>query len=563
MAEAKLNFIEEDLDKESSLYILYKRLYQGMVSANEVDSPDFSDPPLTEDGEIDTEAINETMKEYATILMKNSAYMWSDSIVSVLGEGIGGGGSTTDKFDALFGFKAGYDGRAIFETTHYDSQPVAYIYGRLDISKEGISLKDRGIIYHADEMLNFSYDKMNFIGDIYANGDLYFDSLKINKDGIFFDDKEFYHSGNSNTKDFDWSMKNASIYGNMTVEGKVILKDELNALNGFKLGVKGEKLLYSNITEDEEISILLASDLSLLAGYGIRVGDTYVIKARNGTNDIISFCAPGKTINLGDSVNDAATLAIALQTGIKNHNSAYTIISKDGDGYFPNSFRAGCGNAAPDVLWTYYKSGSDCGFIALKKIRLGDANGPALYADDVNQRAVLMMPYIHIEGELPVSEYIESKIYYAQTTSLFKDQSQSWSASLNFDTGAEFFTFNKPVESDGFSIISERYKTRLIENALFFDDNIFLEGITDGIRYSGNSYFSGTLSSFNFSSGFLGHGWLIGEDRLYGGIQAVFDSITVRKKMRVYEMEVQKSYTTNGALWVSDSCSGDLVEEIA
>lgn len=563
MAEAKLNFNEEDLDQESSLYLLYKRLYHGMASANEVDSPDFSVPPLTEDGEIDTEAINKEMAEYTTILMKNSAYMWSDSIVGILGEGIEGGGSITGKFDALFGFKAGYDGSAIFETTHYDNLPVAYIYGRLDISNEGISLKDRGIIYHADEMLNFSYDKMNFIGDIYANENLYFDTLKINKDGIFFGDKEFYHSGNSNTKDFDWSMKNALIYGDMTVNGKVVFEKELSALNGFKMGVNGERLLYSNVTEDGKASLLLASDLSLLESYGIKVGDTYIIKARNNTNDIISFCAPGKTINLGDSVDDVETLAIALQTGISNHNSAYTMVSKDGDGYFPNSFRAGCGNAAPDVLQTYYKSGSDCGIIALKKLRIGDSTGPALCSDDVNQRTVLTMPYIHMEGELPVNEQIGTELYYSQTTSLFKDQSQAWSASLNFDTTAEFFTFNKPVESNSFSIISEQYKTRLIENALFFNDNIFLEGIADGIRYSGNSYFSGTLSSFDFSSGFLGYGWLIGEDKLYGGVQAVFDSLTVRKKMRVYEMEVQKSYTTNGALWVSDSCSGDLVEEIA
>ena len=39
----------------------------------------------------------------------------------------------------------------------------------------------------------------------------------------------------------------------------------------------------------------------------------------------------------------------------------------------------------------------------------------------------------------------------------------------------------------------------------------------------------------------------------------LFDSLTVRKKMRVYELEVQKNSVTNGSLWVSDSCSGDEV----
>ena len=38
--------------------------------------------------------------------------------------------------------------------------------------------------------------------------------------------------------------------------------------------------------------------------------------------------------------------------------------------------------------------------------------------------------------------------------------------------------------------------------------------------------------------------------------------LTVRKKMRVYELEVQKISVTNGSLWVSDSCSGDEVVEL-
>lgn len=32
--------------------------------------------------------------------------------------------------------------------------------------------------------------------------------------------------------------------------------------------------------------------------------------------------------------------------------------------------------------------------------------------------------------------------------------------------------------------------------------------------------------------------------------------------MRIYELEVQKNSATNGSMWVSDSCSGDIVEEI-
>jgi hypothetical protein len=175
---------------------------------------------------------------------------------------------------------------------------------------------------------------------------------------------------------------------------------------------------------------------------------------------------------------------------------------------------------------------------------------------------VFEAPYIYISNQIQQTEYLQSSISYQQTNSLFRDQSRPWSASLNFHTDAEFFTFNKPVEATYFSIISEKYKTQLIENALFFSDDIFLEGIDDGILHSGNAYFTDTLSSKRFAGGFAGYGWAIEEDKIVGNIAATFDELTVRKKMRIYELEVQKSTVTNGSLWVSDSCSGDLVEEM-
>ena len=65
-----------------------------------------------------------------------------------------------------------------------------------------------------------------------------------------------------------------------------------------------------------------------------------------------------------------------------------------------------------------------------------------------------------------------------------------------------------------------------------------------------------------FASGFAGYGWAIVQNELAGGFSATFDELTIRKKARFYELEVQKQSVTNGSLWVSDSCSGDLVEEI-
>lgn len=84
----------------------------------------------------------------------------------------------------------------------------------------------------------------------------------------------------------------------------------------------------------------------------------------------------------------------------------------------------------------------------------------------------------------------------------------------------------------------------------------------DGVKHYGHAYFNGDIGSVTFSSGFAGSGWKIYKNGLTGNICATFDEVTVRKKMRIYEFEVQKHSATNGAMWISDSCSGDIVEEI-
>ena len=93
MAEAKLNFVEEELDKKSALYDLYSRFYQGMSEANKVDAPDYStNPPLTDTGEIDSGKIAEGLAAYSVILMKNSAYMMANAIIASVSSGGSGGG---------------------------------------------------------------------------------------------------------------------------------------------------------------------------------------------------------------------------------------------------------------------------------------------------------------------------------------------------------------------------------------------------------------------------------------------------------------------------------------
>ena len=54
-----------------------------------------------------------------------------------------------------------------------------------------------------------------------------------------------------------------------------------------------------------------------------------------------------------------------------------------------------------------------------------------------------------------------------------------------------------------------------------------------------------------------GSGWGITHNKTTGNVTATYDEVTIRKKMRAYELEVQKNSVTNGSLWVSDSCQVD------
>jgi hypothetical protein len=400
-------------------------------------------------------------------------------------------------------------------------------------------------------------------GDIAVDGTVTIGEISINDNGLFYNDHEFYHKGNSNKEDIDWDMQNSHIYGTLLVNQETVLNDTFSAIHGFSLGADENNFLYSAIDEIGNDYVRLNVDLDLSSNCGIRLGGKYIVKVRGHFNNIVSFSAPGMTMNLGDSDNGIKTEKIALQTGIYNANSAYCMVSVNGDGNFPNSFSAGCGNSGPSVLKTYYRKADDFGVVLTEKVRFGSIVGPSFYIDDDITRLNFESPYIHSENNLQQTDYIKSYVYYVPTSSLLKNQSNPWSASLCFDTDAEFFVFRKPAEAVRFSIVSSRYKTRLEENTLFFNDTAFIEGVSNnGILYHGNAYFNGNLSSKRFSDGFFGEGWSIRTGSVSGNIVATFDELIVRKKMRIYELEVQKSNITNGSLWVSDSCSGDFVEEV-
>ena len=582
MAEPTLNFDELTLEQSAGVYDLYSRLYEGMRAANQVTPPDYiTNPPLTAEGEVDIDAIQKGLADFSEIQMKNAAYMMASAVVSSVGSGGGGGGgsapdsgscvlrtgdSMTGLLSALYGFKAGHSGTLIFETTSDSEKRLAHIYGHLDIDDNatvkgclyvgdgGIYFSDTQTIFYEDETLHIESAGIKITGDTDVVGEFSVGNITINENGIFNDTNEYYHTGNSNNDSTDWNMLHAYVYGNLDVKGTSTYTGKLTAIGGFSLGDGDTGWLYSHQDETTSTTYIgLSTDLALSVNKGLISDGAHIIMV---SNDAISISAPNKVMRLGDIEDETATKYISLQTSIKNYTGDYDIITQYGDGNFKNSFSAGCGNAASAVVATYFTSSEDCGVVFYRNIRIGNG-GPVIKSDDA-ANIVFVMPYMHSSDTEQIPFYISCQ----DTDSLFKDQSREWSASLSCDTDAEFFVFQKPVESESFSIISGKYKTRLSENTLFFDDSVFVEGLPDGIRISNNAYVDNNLGSMRFASGFAGYGWAIMQSELVGGFTATFDELTVRKKMRIYELEVQKHSITNGSLWVSDACSGDLVEEI-
>lgn len=609
MAEAKLNFDEATLDKQSDLFHLYDRLYQGMQSANEVDAPQFpgtedllvldaqGNPTFDATGAPILDAAKQAQAEqqaaqYSDILMKNSAYLFANAIMSVMSGGGGASGGSTTGFvsrggdsmkgalQAWYGFEAGSGGQKILDVSiNADEKKIATVYGILRVNEnaeitgllslgQGISFEGNKVFSWDNGRLKIEASETDLKGNFTIDGKFTLGDVTIDSTGIMWDGHEFYHSGNSNKADVDWTMKDGYVAGSLIVNGDAAIGKFLSAGEGFALCINGENSLFSESVDKldkdgetyTESWVTLAKDLHIVNNHGIKFDENYIINVRN--KNVVSFSAPGMILNLGDSDNGKPTGRISLQSDIWDYSNVYRLISKEGAGYFPNGLLAQCSVNGSRVLETYRKDTTNLGVLFHNQIRFGTTDGPAIFLDPTTGRLNLQMGYVNGEADGHPTETMAFNTYYAQTTSPFRNLSKNWSATLHFYTDADFFAFDRPIESDYFAIKSDRYKTRLIEDALFFDDGKFIEGIVDGLRYSGNGYFDGSISSLSFASGFAGYGWAVKDEIVNGGFHATFDSLTVRKKMRVYELEVQKISVTNGSLWVSDYCSGDEVIQI-
>lgn len=383
-----------------------------------------------------------------------------------------------------------------------------------------------------------------------ANGNTVLDKVIINGDAIFNSKLSLVSNGKTYNIALDTD-------GKLNLGGNVDVSGILTAVNGFSLGIGGNVVLQPIEIKDSNNNVtarMLHSfgNIDLEAGCGIMVDGKYIID--NSSSQYVTISAPGKTLNIGGGT----TSGISLQSDLYNDNHDYKIISKYGDGSFLNSFEAGYSRSVA-LIKTYKTSNSDLGVVIPKTLRFGTISGPSLYSD--NGIITLKTDFSYLNSSsttVKASKIIQ--IQYGLSNSMYAVLNKDC-FDLNIITDADFLVSNKPIEGKN-SIGISGSKTRITDNQLFFNDGIYMIALSDGIKHYGNSYFNGNIGSVTYSSGFSGSGWRIDKNELTGNITGTFDEVVIRKKLRAYEYEVQKSSVTNGSLWISDSCIGDTVTEL-
>lgn len=554
----------EGLSPESLCYSLYTQLYLNFFEAQVKKGDDT--PYGIEEGD-DT-----------SIRLRNTAYNFADAIAGAIGGDSNGGypgGILTDylkksgdnmsgKFTANHGFQAGVENRMLIGTF--------YTYTK---DRDGILISERyGTIFDRDVEIGpdnlyiggkqiLSYNTKSAVSTL--RGDEVFIEAKalatsgvievLNETGfrtrieagaIYINDKKVFHEGNANNAYSDWEMNHTLVNGELNVYEKAQFSKNLIARNGIELGY-GNKTILTASTD----TLQLSGKLNLMPDFGISINNTYILKPVNRA-DIQVNAINGDLLLGNDSTNK-----IRILSNLSDINGSHILISKYGAAYFPESLTLK--HNYGDVLFnTYRVDNTDEGIVVSKRIRFGTsfgaymegkAEGVALFANILRYKDTNSFKYLH-----------ETDFTYIASQSLYQ-RLDKLSNSFFISTDADFIVTSKPFEATGHVGINASL-TRLIHNTLFFNEGSYLLAAADGIKHYGNSYFFNNLSSEYYSSGFAGSGWAIMHSKTTGNISATFDEITVRKKMRIYELEIQKIRATNGALWVSDNCSGDSVEKL-
>lgn len=536
----------EALDKDSLCYSIYSQLYHNFFNAQ------------------DSGTVTEG--DQTSIRLHNTAYNFASAIASgVTGEGGGEilldylkktGGDMTGILRANNGFEAGVDNSRVLQVYNEGNTTGVRVSGEFRVGGGSFYLSDKQVLRYDKANDRVTIDGANismgsatvYSGGKFVVGESEESGVSVSASGVLVKGNPVYHRTNANLATVDWKMQNGHVSGNLEVAGVTTMGGRFTAEHGLSLGDEGKSLL--SIHQD---NINISGFLSFNKGYGVRI-DGIPVFVRSGEKDI-QIGAVGGDLLLGSE----HTNRIRLLTGIADVDGDNLLITKYGGAYFPDSLTVRH-NYGDTLLSSYRVDSLDEGMIIHRKLRFGNRLGA--YLSGSTQGFLLSAQVEHITSDPSNREFVtyQTEICYNPSNSVYKPLNR-FSDTLYINTDSDFVCFDKSVESKGHIGIDGSY-TRLSNGKLFFSNEIYLSSGTDGIKHSGNAYFLNNISSERFSSGLAGSGWGVLHNPTTGHVTATFDEITIRKKMRIYELEVQKNSVTNGSLWVSDSCQGDTVLQL-
>lgn len=551
-----------NIDKKSLCYSIYSRLYLNFFNAQQ--RKDEEHPYGIEEG------------DETSIRLKNTAYGFASAIAGTAGGEGGGeeggllldylkksGGDMSGILRANYGFEAGAGNTRIIETyadETEDSESVVTqreygirLSGKLKIGGDALYIGGKNLLRYDAETGMASLDAFRFsitADTVTASGEWTFGNKTT---GVFITPtllqvagNDVYHKGNANQPDADWQMRDGTVHGMLAVKGNAEISGRLSALQGVSLGDKG-KILLSFGEED----VLLSGNLAFSEGNGIRIGGKRVLVRQS--EERIQLGSLGGDLLLGSD----DTPKIRLFSGLSDIDGDCLILSPYGKACFPGglSLRHDYGEA---LLSTYRQDADDEGIIIHKHLRFHSFEGLLLAGDSTSLSLSSSVEYV--EDGITTRTPHTTRFSHTASTSRYAPTDRK-SESFRIDTDAGFITAGVPLEAAGHVGI-DGSATRLCDGILYFTEELRLQAVTDGIKHYGNDYFTGAVSSESFSSGLSGSGWAIRTSPVTGLVTATFDEVVARHKLRAYEFEVVKLSATNGALWVSDHCSGDSVEKL-
>jgi len=527
---------------------LYTELYAQFMGAQ--DRKDALHPYGVEEG------------DDVSLRLHNAAYGFAYAIAGAVdggsGDGTGGilldylrrdGGDMSGALRANRGFEAGIDNRPLL-TTYVSSGGAGVRFGEEVDVWGGVRLSGERVFNYNPQSGTLAVSARSIdlgAGVLKTTGGIAVGDVRVAPSGVTVGGKAVYHHGTANLPTVDWSMKTAAVAGNLTVAGGTALSGGLRALHGAQLGAGGRPVMLLR-----EGDALMSGHLSLGKGCGIRM-DGATVLGRTGAADITIGGAGGDLLLGGANTN-----RVRLLSPIADADGECTLLTPYGAAHFPDSLTVRHNYGG--VLLTSYRAdaAADEGIVIHKRLRFGDTRGPYLGAHGGG--IALNSSFEYAEGGATRRVDLATVIRYGVAAGPLVPKDRTV-GSLIVETDADSVLFGKPVEATERLAIAGSL-TRLTAGALFFTDDVRLVASAGGIKHHGGAWFLGDVGSERFSSGFAGSGWAIQRSRATGNAAATVDELTVRKRMRVYELEIQRASVTDGSLWVSHSCRGDSVERI-